>query len=248
MTDLTLAGALLAGLATSLHCVGMCGPLACGIGAFARSDSERLAAASAYHAGRLIAYTTLGAICGALGREPLSWFFHSPAVLLPWALVLALLLLATGLDKKIPRPAFLTRFAIRSRFKAQRMPAIAGGALTGLLTPFLPCGPLYAMLIAMLTAGSAARGAETAFAFGLGTIPLLWAAQRGFQQLRRHLTPTNLTRIQRGMALLTAILLAWRLQDTLPLNTHTNPSITTPELPSCCHPHTLRQQPAFPKN
>jgi len=90
--DLTLAGALITGLATSLHCAGMCGPLACGVSALAKSEGERLAAASIYHAGRLAAYTTIGAICGALGKEPLSWFFHSPAVLLPWALVAALLL------------------------------------------------------------------------------------------------------------------------------------------------------------
>jgi sulfite exporter TauE/SafE len=229
--DLTLAGALLAGLATSLHCIGMCGPLACGIGAFAKSDGERLAAASAYHGGRLVAYSVLGAICGALGREPLGWFFHSPAVLLPWAMVLALLLLASGLDKKIPRPAFLTRLAIRTRFKAQRMSAIAGGGLTGLITPFLPCGPLYAMLIALLTAGSAGRGAEIAFAFGIGTVPLLWAAQRGFHQLRRHLSPTILARLQRGMALVTALVLAWRLHDTLPFKA----GVTGTELPSCCH-------------
>lgn len=229
--DLTLAGALLAGLATSLHCAGMCGPLACGIGAFAKSDGQRLAAASAYHGGRLVAYSVLGGICGALGREPLGWFFHSPAVLLPWAMVLALLLLATGLDKKIPRPAFLTRIAIRARFKAQRMSAIAGGAFTGLLTPFLPCGPLYAMLLALLTAGSAARGAEIAFAFGIGTVPLLWAAQRGFHQLRHHLSPANLARIQRGMALATALVLAWRLHDTLPFKAHP----AGEELPSCCH-------------
>jgi sulfite exporter TauE/SafE len=229
--DLTLAGALLAGLATSLHCVGMCGPLACGIGAFARSDGERLTAASAYHGGRLAAYSVLGGLCGALGREPLGWFFHSPAVLLPWAMVLALLLLASGLDKKIPRPAFLTRIAIRARFKAQRMSAIAGAGLTGLLTPFLPCGPLYAMLIALLTAGSAARGAEIAFAFGMGTVPLLWVAQRGFHQLRRYLSPANLVRIQRGMALVTALVLAWRLHGTLPFKD----SVTAAELPSCCH-------------
>src|SRR5690606_506069 len=124
--SVTLIGALLAGLATSLHCAGMCGPLACGVGALARSEGEGLAAASLYHTGRLTSYAAIGAICGAVGKEPLGWFFHSPAVLLPWALVLALLLLATGLDKKIPRPAFLLRFTARLRFKAQRLPAAGG--------------------------------------------------------------------------------------------------------------------------
>ncbi len=232
--DLTLVGALLTGLATSLHCAGMCGPLACGVGALAKSESERMAAAAIYHAGRLAAYATIGAICGAVGKEPLGWFFHSPAVLLPWALVVALLLLATGLEKKIPRPAFLTRITARMRFKAQRMPAVAGAGMTGLLTPFLPCGPLYAVFLALLAAGSAARGAEVALAFGIGTVPLLWVAQHGFHRLRRKLTPVALGRVQRGLALVTAVILAWRLHDTLPFG---NEEIVEErkELPSCCH-------------
>ncbi len=231
--DLTLAGALVAGLATSLHCAGMCGPLACGVGMLAKSESERMAAASAYHAGRLSAYTTIGALCGALGKEPLGWFFHSPAVLLPWALVIALLLLATGLEKKIPRPAFLMRFIARLRFKTQKLPVIAGAGLTGLFTPFLPCGPLYAVFLALLASGSAARGAEVALAFGLGTVPLLWVAQHQFQRLRKKLTPTGMARIQRGLALVTALVLAWRLHDTLP--TTTPEVVQEKELPSCCH-------------
>ena len=232
--DLTLAGALITGLATSLHCAGMCGPLACGVGALAKSESERMAAASIYHAGRLAAYTTIGAICGALGKEPLSWFFHSPAVLLPWALVFALLLLATGLEKKIPRPAFLTRITARMRFKAQRMPAVAGAGMTGLLTPFLPCGPLYAVFLALLTAGSAARGAEVALAFGVGTVPLLWVAQHGFHRLRKKLTPASLAKVQRGLALVTAVVLAWRLHGTLPFGQEEIVQ-EKKELPSCCH-------------
>ena len=231
--DLTLAGALVAGLATSLHCAGMCGPLACGVGMLAKSESERMVAASAYHAGRLSAYTTIGALCGALGKEPLGWFFHSPAVLLPWALVIALLLLATGLEKKIPRPAFLLRFIARLRFKTMKLPVVAGAGLTGLFTPFLPCGPLYAVFLALLASGSAARGAEVALAFGLGTVPLLWVAQHQFQRLRKKLTPTGMARIQRGLALVTAIVLAWRLHDTLPFS---RPEVVhEKELPSCCH-------------
>ena len=232
--DLTLAGAFLTGLATSLHCAGMCGPLACGVGALAKSEGERMAAASLYHAGRLAAYTTIGAVCGALGREPLRWFFDSPAVLLPWALVVALLVLAAGLEKKIPRPAFLTRLAVRMRFKAQRMPAVAGAGVTGLLTPFLPCAPLYAVFLALLASGSGARGAEVALAFGLGTVPLLWVAQHGFHRLRGKLTPLGMARMQRGLALVTALVLMWRLHDTLPFSGR-EAAEGTKELPSCCH-------------
>jgi len=231
--DLTIAGAVVAGLATSLHCAAMCGPLACGLGASAKTESERLVVSSLYHAGRLASYGIIGAICGAAGKEPLRWFFHSPAVLLPWALVLALLVIATGMEKRIPRPRFLTRFSLRWRFKAQRLPAAAGAALTGLFTPFLPCGPLYAVFIAVLAAGSAARGAEVALAFGIGTVPLLWAAQHGFQRLRQKVSPARLAGIQRGLALVTALVLAWRLHGTLPVPG--SEVVAKDELPSCCH-------------
>ncbi|QJE95386.1 sulfite exporter TauE/SafE family protein [Luteolibacter luteus] len=231
--DLTLAGAFAAGLATSLHCAGMCGPLACGVGTFAKNEGERMAAAATYHAGRLTAYTTIGGICGAIGKEPLGWFFHSPAVLLPWVLVLVLLVLATGLEKKVPRPAFLTRLMIRVRFKTQRLPVVAGAGLTGLFTPFLPCGPLYAVFLALLASGSAARGMEVALAFGVGTVPLLWVAQHQFHRLRRRLSPATFLRVQRGLALTAALVLAWRLHDTIPLRGEE--SVAEKPLPACCH-------------
>ena len=87
----TTAGALLAGLVTSVHCAGMCGPIACGIGTLARSEKERLIAATVYHGARLFSYSLIGAVCGMIGKQPLQWFFDSPAVLLPWALVVGLI-------------------------------------------------------------------------------------------------------------------------------------------------------------
>jgi len=231
----TTLGALAVGLATSVHCAGMCGPIACGVGTLAKSEGERLTAASLYHACRLAAYAAIGAVCGAIGAQPLRWFFDSPAVLLPWALVAALLLLATGIDKKIPRPALLNRLTARARFKACRLSAYGGSAAMGFLTPLLPCGPLYAVFIALMAAGSAARGAEAALAFGLGTVPLLWLAQHQFHRLRMKLSPLTLARLQRGLALLTALVLAWRLHDTLPDFTATaEPAGEVESLPSCC--------------
>lgn len=226
-----LFGFLVTGLATSVHCAGMCGPLACGIGSRGKTEGARLASASLYHISRLTSYTIIGAICGALGREPLSWFFDSPAVLLPWALVAALLLVATGLDKKIPRPAFMVRITARIRIKSLRFPPAAGAAAIGLLTPFLPCGPLYAVFIALIASGSAARGAESAFAFGIGTVPLLWIAQAQFHRLRHRLQPRNLAKLKRGLALVAALAIAWRLHDTLSFQNKTAPDT---ELPSCC--------------
>jgi sulfite exporter TauE/SafE len=236
---MTTAAALIAGLATSLHCVGMCGPIACGLGTLAKSEGERLTAATMYHGTRLLSYTAIGAVCGAIGQQPLKWFFDSPAVLLPWAMVVLLVMLAFGLDKKIPRPAFLTRFTARMRLRAGRSTAYGGASAMGLLTPLLPCGPLYAIFLAALLTGSAAKGAEFMLAFGLGTVPLLWLAQHGFHRVRAHLGPKGMMRLQRGLALVTALLLAWRLHGTIPLTGKTaaeeKDGKPATELPSCCH-------------
>ena len=236
---ITTIAALGFGLATSVHCVGMCGPLACGLGNLAKSEGERLTAATLYHGTRLLSYGIIGAVCGALGQQPLKWFFDSPAVLLPWVLVAVLLVMAFGWDNKIPRPAILNRLTARIRFKTARLSAYGAASAMGLLTPFLPCGPLYLVFGTALLAGSAAKGAEFVLAFGLGTVPLLWLAHHQFHRIRGKLTPLAMARLRRGLALVTALMLVWRLHGTIPPQFYgKSPEPAKPateELPSCCH-------------
>lgn len=232
---MTTFAALVAGLATSLHCVGMCGPMACGLSTLAKSESERLAAASLYHGMRLVSYGVIGAVCGAVGRQPLAWFFDSPAVLLPWVLVAVLVMMAFGWDKKVPRPALFNRLTARARLKAGGFSAYGGATAMGLLTPLLPCGPLYLVFGAALLAGSAAKGAEFTLAFGLGTVPLLWLAQHSFHRIRAKLTPRAMGRLRRGLSLATALMLMWRLHGTIPVQYLGGKPAEKEELPSCCH-------------
>lgn len=226
----TTVGALVAGLVTSVHCVGMCGPIACGLSSMPATETERLVANSSYHVARLTSYGIIGAICGALGRQPLEWFFASPAVLLPWVLVVVFLIFGFGLDKKLPRPPALLRWTAKMRFRLGRLSPIRSGITLGALTPLLPCGPLYLLFGAALLTGSAARGAEFALAFGLGTVPLLWLAQQSFKHIGRRF---NLVPIQRTLAIVSACLIAFRMWGTIPLSEP--PIEEKPVLPSCCH-------------
>lgn len=224
----TTMGALVAGLVTSVHCAGMCGPIACGLSAMRGTESERLWSVTGYHATRLISYATIGAICGALGKQPLQWVFHSPFAILPWMLVAVFLVFALGLEKKLPRPVGLLKFATRWRFKTARLTPLRSGIALGAMTPLLPCGPLYLLFGASLLSGSGWRGAEFALAFGLGTIPLLWIAQRGLHRLNMRISPLAMSRTQRGLALAAAVVMMWRLHGTV-----FEPAPA--ELPSCCH-------------
>lgn len=203
--DTTLA-ALAAGTVTSLHCAGMCGPLACA--ALPRPSA-------AYHGGRLVSYGVVGAACGALGQAPLTWIEHGALKVLPWFLVAILLAAGLGLKLKLPRPWFVQKFYIKTKLLAAQRPVWQRGAMLGLLTPLLPCGPLYLMFAACLLAGSAVKGLEFALAFALGTVPLLWLAQSSWMRLSARLNPTRLQWCQRGLALMAAALLVWRLRGTI---------------------------------
>jgi len=61
--------ALIAGAITSIHCVGMCGPLACYLTSGNQSTTSAWKAATVYHLGRVIAYTALGALAGGIGSQ-----------------------------------------------------------------------------------------------------------------------------------------------------------------------------------
>lgn len=182
----TPIAAFLAGLATSLHCAGMCGPLACAVGA----KPVR------YHTSRFIAYTLAGALCGAVGQSIVTLFQSSPLRVAPWAMALVLVALAFGLEKRIPQPRWLAKLMLRARLREN----------LGFITPLLPCGPLWLMLGVAAISASAARGALLLAAFVAGTVPLFAL----FQSTFRRLPPLWLARAQRALALVAAALLAWR--------------------------------------
>ena len=114
----TTTAAFVAGLVTSLHCLGMCGPLACSWAVARGNNTTFLRDTALYHGSRLLAYTLVGALAGALGTQPLRWFQHGSGVLLPWLLVVAFAIVGLGLDAWLPKPALLTRPMARILFKA----------------------------------------------------------------------------------------------------------------------------------
>ena len=224
----TSAAAFLAGLVTSVHCVGMCGPLSCSWAVSSKSGTTGFMRNTAlYHGGRLISYGLIGAIAGAAGFIPLSWSQHGAGIVLPWLMVIAFALVGMGLDRYLPKPRVLSHSLRKIQTAAFRMKSAWRASLLGLATPLLPCGPLYVMFALAMANGSSLKGAEFAIAFGLGTLPLLWLAQTQLHWLGGRLQPVTLRRVQRGLALSAALIMAWRLRGTL--------DFTSDAVPSCCH-------------
>lgn len=224
----TSAAAFLAGIVTSVHCVGMCGPLSCSWAVSAKPGASNFTRDTGlYHAGRLVSYALVGAIAGMIGIMPLKFFQHGAGIVLPWLLVIAFAIVGMGLETCLPKPQFLRASVRRIQTAAFRMHSAMRAGLLGFATPLLPCGPLYLMFALAMANGSAIKGGEFAFAFGLGTLPLLWLAQTQLHLIGGKVQPQTMRKIQRGLALTAALVMAWRLRGTLDFGSEA--------IPGCCH-------------
>ncbi len=171
---LAVAGSSVVG---SLHCVAMCGPL---IGLAGGTRSARFAAL--HSLGRLATYTTLGVAAGAVGRAvdlagDLAVVQHAAAILAALVIIAwGALALATALGWRTARTSggtagkAFTHGLVQLRSRPPGMRAW----LTGVLTGLLPCGWLWAFVIAAAGAGSPLDGGLTMVAFWAGTVPAMF--------------------------------------------------------------------------
>ena len=190
--------ALIAGLVTSVHCVAMCGPLAC---AFTPTRAESVSphlVLTCYHLAKMISY----ALVGGLNY-------------LPWMLVLFFLGIAFRLDRFLPKPLWLGKVYQRCTNRFSKLSKPVAASLIGFASPLLPCGPLYIIFGLAMFSGSLWKGVEFAVGFSLGTLPLLWLAQSQFFKVNRTIGTDWLPRIQRSLALVAALVVTWRLRATL---------------------------------
>lgn len=198
--SVTFLGGLLLGLASSLHCAGMCGAIASSL-MFAFSaggrQGDRMRALFAAHGGRLLMYIVAGAALGALGSALYGGFDHQEAFLvMRWAAAVALGWIGLSVAGLAPSLAALDRvgapIATRLRFSVgSGLPSGAGAFASGLMWGFLPCAMVYGALFYAMLSGSALRGAAVMAGFGLGTLPSVTAVALGVSQFRRLAQMTN---------------------------------------------------------
>jgi sulfite exporter TauE/SafE len=184
---------LVASLLGSVHCAAMCGAFVCfyaGAPA-ARTIPRAWAPHAAYNLGRLVSYTALGAIFGAVGAGidrmgALAGITRAAAILAGSAMILwgvATLLAHHGV--RLPAVGFE---GMRPRLGAVLLrirgwSATNRAAATGLVTSLLPCGWLYAFATVAAATGSAPRGVLIMFVFWAGTLPMMLAVGMGAQRL-----------------------------------------------------------------
>lgn len=160
----------LIGLLTGTHCIAMCGGIMLSQTGAAASP---IRAAAGYNAGRLVSYTAMGAVFGALGMV-ISYTMQTKSIAFTMIGILVALIginmwgLLPGLRSLMPQQSSYCSVTVGARRRFASRPLVVG-----LLTGVMPCGSMYAMWLFAMSGGSAGRGALVMLAFALGTVPLM---------------------------------------------------------------------------
>lgn len=190
MSELALPLSLLvAGLASGLHCAGMCGGIAAGFSVLQKQELWKRQLA--FNLGRLTTYAAAGAAAGAVGAGAYS-AAALPAQTALYVLASLVLVLAgvhlAGFGNSL-RNFEKLGMPLWRRVQPLAMHLLAARALpqayaAGLAWGWLPCGLVYAALAAAALAGGPSQGAVAMLAFGVGTLPWLLAAGIATARLR----------------------------------------------------------------
>jgi len=176
--------AFMAGLAGSTHCIGMCGGIvtALAVAGERTSPRDRHLLQLFYNLGRITTYGLLGAVAGLLG-ESLDLFRFTSVT--RWVFAGAnLFVLLVGVGTFLRFSGFSLSLLDRScgsRFSGVLAWVVRGRSTLrafplGLVLGFMPCGLVYAPLVAAAGSGSPMRGILMMLALGVGTTPLLFCA------------------------------------------------------------------------
>lgn len=166
------------GLAGGPHCIAMCGGACAGIGNHHHGTANLIK----FHAGRLIGYSSLGAIAAssarslawissqALALHPLWTFFH--VLVLSWGLILL---------TYARQPLWVSNLGKNIWVQVRQFSQLPGGIFTaGLMWSLMPCGLLYSALLVAALNPNLLGGAFSMAAFAIATSislfvgPWLW--------------------------------------------------------------------------
>jgi len=167
--------AILLGLMSSFHCVGMCGPLALSLPLSSLSPMGRSQALLMYHTGRLSVYGSLGAIFGVLGRHIYLAGFQQVFSIVLGVMILLLAVPAgrwssrgaPALIGKVRRPLNKLIFRLwQSRGRHRYF-------ILGIANGLLPCGMVYLAIAGAMSFSWVWESVIFMTVFGAGTPPAL---------------------------------------------------------------------------
>jgi len=170
-----LISALLIGIAGSLHCVGMCGPLMLSNVLINENLKDSIIRWNFYHLGRILIYAMWGFLFGSIGIS-IKWFGmqQNISVALGLGILSTILLIRIfptveiKLQKLIPFTMLSKKF-----YPKKNGSTIKSAFVGGLLNGILPCGLVYVALAGATAMQNPIKGSIFMVMFGIGTLPML---------------------------------------------------------------------------
>ncbi len=222
--------AFLLGLVGSLHCAGMCGPLALALPQSGKGKAAFVVGRLVYNAGRILTYCVLGLIFGIVGRAIwLAGLQRWVSIALGGALLLGLL---ASRRRVLSTPLIVVVDSLKSRMATLlRRRSLASLGVLGLLNGLLPCGLVYVACAGATSTGGVWAGTQYMGAFGIGTLPLMLAIG-----LSGKLVPVSLRlRLRKAIPISVCFLATLLILRGMSLGIpYLSPDLTATN-PSCCH-------------
>ena len=171
-----LYSAFILGLLGSLHCLGMCGPIAFMLPVDRTNHLKSGFQAFVYHGARVFSYGLMGALLGLVGSG--INLFGAQQKLSIGIGVLMILLVVVPFNRmakiRLTAPLYKAVGYLKNALGASFQKKTTDAFLTiGFLNGFLPCGLVYMALLGATAMGNWSGGFLYMVLFGLGTIPLM---------------------------------------------------------------------------
>ena len=170
----TLLGGLLIGIAGSIHCAGMCGPLQLLVPSMIKGKKAGIKEFLSYHCGRLLLYISIGIISGVLGLQLLLFqSFQWTSIILG---IIMLIMAWISLNNPNKMNAWMMnniQQRMSSSYQSMRInPSYLLIFNIGLLNGLLPCGLVYFAVLNALSTQSLSNSILSMLGFGVGTLPI----------------------------------------------------------------------------
>lgn len=188
-----LAAAVMLGLFSSAHCVGMCGGImgALSMAIPAQAKARRWFILCSYNIGRVASYAVIGVLAGAMAAQlaalgAANWLRWLAGILL----ILMGLYLADwwrGLTYLETAGRYLWAYIQPLGKRLMPVDNVYKALALGFIWGWLPCGLVYSALVYAMAQGRAVDAGLVMFAFGVGTLPSVLATGFVAQQLGQWL-------------------------------------------------------------
>lgn len=169
--------AFIMGLLGSLHCLGMCGPIAFSLPGRFGNFSNFLVSRLMYNGGRIVAYGLIGILFGLIGATVALFAYQQILSIATGSLVLLWALSQFPVVNQYfgfnASGLFLKTFGGWFK-KLYQQPSVLSLGLLGILNGFLPCGLVYLAALTSLNYGQVSSSLVYMIFFGLGTVPMMF--------------------------------------------------------------------------